>query len=48
MNLFEILAYVAIGFVPTLLAMKIGWDLARRSLFSKRKEILQSKVQERS
>ncbi|MGC2309866.1 MAG: hypothetical protein WA461_15790 [Nitrososphaeraceae archaeon] len=24
--------YIALGFVPTLLAMKIGWDLARKKI----------------
>ena len=32
MNPFEIVGYVALGFVPTLLAMKIGWDLARKKI----------------
>ena len=32
MNLFEMAGYVALGFVPTLLAMKIGWDLARKKI----------------
>ena len=30
MNPFEMVGYVALGFVPTLVAMKIGWDLARK------------------
>jgi hypothetical protein len=30
MNSFEMAGYVALGFVPTLLAMKIGWDLAKK------------------
>jgi hypothetical protein len=35
MNPFEIIGYVALGFVPTLVAMKIGWDLAKKKfLFS--------------
>jgi hypothetical protein len=35
MNPFEIVGYVALGFVPTLVAMKIGWDLAtKKMLFS--------------
>ena len=29
---FEIVGYVALGFVPTLVAMKIGWDLARKKI----------------
>ena len=32
MNPFEIVGYVALGFVPTLVAMKIGWDLARKKI----------------
>jgi len=32
MNPFEMVGYVALGFVPTLLAMKIGWDLARKKI----------------
>jgi hypothetical protein len=32
MNPFEIVGYVALGFVPTLVAMKIGWDLARKKM----------------
>ncbi|MPZ05948.1 MAG: hypothetical protein GEU26_05930 [Nitrososphaeraceae archaeon] len=32
MNPFEMVGYVALGFVPTLIAMKIGWDLARKKL----------------
>ena len=32
MNPFEIVGYVALGFVPTLLAMKIGWDFARKKI----------------
>jgi len=32
MNPFEMVGYVALGFVPTLLAMKIGWDLARKKM----------------
>jgi hypothetical protein len=39
MNPFEMVGYVALGFVPTLVAMKIGWDLARKKiLFSYLKE----------
>jgi hypothetical protein len=30
MNPFETFGYLALGFVPTILAMKIGWDLARK------------------
>jgi hypothetical protein len=32
MNPFEMVGYVALGFVPTLVAMKIGWDLARKKI----------------
>ena len=32
MNTFEMVGYVALGFVPTLLAMKIGWDLAKKKI----------------
>jgi hypothetical protein len=32
MNPFEMVGYVALGFVPTLVAMKIGWDLARKKM----------------
>jgi hypothetical protein len=32
MNPFEMVGYVVLGFVPTLLAMKIGWDLARKKI----------------
>jgi hypothetical protein len=32
MNPIEMVGYVALGFVPTLLAMKIGWDLARKKM----------------
>jgi hypothetical protein len=32
MNPFEMVGYVALGFVPTLLAMKIGWDLAKKKI----------------
>jgi hypothetical protein len=32
MNPFEMIGYVALGFVPTLVAMKIGWDLARKKI----------------
>jgi hypothetical protein len=32
MNPFEIVGYVALGFVPTLVAMKIGWDLATKKM----------------
>lgn len=32
MNPFEIVGYVGLGFVPTLLAMKIAWDLARKKM----------------
>lgn len=32
MNSFEMAGYVALGFVPTLLAMKIGWDLAKKKM----------------
>ena len=32
MNPFEMVEYVALGFVPTLVAMKIGWDLARKKM----------------
>lgn len=31
MNPFEMAGYVALGFVPTLVAMKIGWDLAKKA-----------------
>ena len=33
MNPFEMIGYVALGFVPTLMAMKIEWDLARKKIF---------------
>ena len=34
-NPFEMVGYVALGFVPTLVAMKIRWDLAgKKILFS--------------
>ena len=40
MNPFEMVGYVALGFVPTLVAMKIGWDLARKKiLFSYLKRV---------
>lgn len=32
MNLFEMAGYVALGFVPTLVAIKIGWDLAKKKM----------------
>jgi len=32
MNPFEMVGYVVLGFVPTLVAMKIGWDLARKKI----------------
>jgi hypothetical protein len=32
MNPFEMVGYVALGFVPTLVTMKIGWDLARKKI----------------
>ena len=32
MNPFEMVGYVALGFVPTIVAMKIGWDLARKKI----------------
>jgi len=32
MNPFEMVGYVALGFVPTIMAMKIGWDLARKKI----------------
>jgi len=32
MNPFETFGYLALGFVPTIVAMKIGWDLARKKV----------------
>jgi hypothetical protein len=32
MNPLEMVGYVALGFVPTLLATKIGWDLAKKKI----------------
>jgi hypothetical protein len=32
MNLFEMVGYIALGFIPMLVAMKIGWDLARKKM----------------
>ena len=32
MNPFEMVGYVELGFVPTIVAMKIGWDLARKKI----------------
>jgi hypothetical protein len=32
MNPFEMIGYIALGFVPTLVAMKIGWDMAKEKL----------------
>ena len=32
MNPFEMVGYVALGFAPTLVAMKIGWDLAKKKI----------------
>jgi hypothetical protein len=32
MNPFEMAGYVALGFVPTLVEMKIGWYLAKKKL----------------
>ena len=32
MNPFEMIGYFALGFVPTLVAMKIGWDMAKKKI----------------
>lgn len=34
MNPFEMAGYIGLGFVPTLLAMKIAWDLARKKILA--------------